>query len=77
MAEENDEPRTKRRWWPWVVAFPVLYVLSVGPANAIYIRWPSPSLASALSTMYLPLSFVVEHVPLIERLVKWYVDWFI
>ncbi len=32
MADDSeDDPRTKRKLWPVLIALPVLYVLSYGP----------------------------------------------
>ena len=58
-----------------VLAIPLLYVLSVGPAAYVYDRIDdSSALATTLQTIYAPLGWVSEQSSLTRDALNWYLS---
>jgi hypothetical protein len=55
----------------FILAAPLLYILSVGPVAAIWIKFKLPE--APLETFYAPLIWLHGHTPLKEPL-EWYVE---
>lgn len=70
--EADDAPAAPRNpwvgWLAWVILMPVLYVLSLGPANWLHKQgvWQKPLEAIYSPLEYLPNSFLEPIGPYIE-----------
>jgi hypothetical protein len=60
----------------WLLALPVLYVLSIGPVaklnDAVNFPRNYPALGRALETIYTPLTWCATHSPAFARFIIWY-----
>ena len=84
MADDSeDDPRTKRKLWPVLIALPVIYVLSIGPA-VVWLEWledhASPKTfevaSNVVEVVYAPLIWTEESMPPVYRLLEWYMRLF-
>jgi hypothetical protein len=64
MAEESNEGGRGSGWWVWLwlLALPVLYVLSVGPALTVVNR--SRTGKETFLVVYAPVVWLYENTPL-------------
>jgi hypothetical protein len=56
-----------------LVALPLLYVLSVGPADRIHAS-ASPQAQHAIEIAYVPLRLLYEAVPPLQPALDWYLN---
>lgn len=55
--------------------FPLAYILSVGPADALMKRgYIKPT---AFAMFYRPVIYIYDHVPVLKQLIDWYLSWWI
>ena len=54
----------------WGIAFLVFYALSVGPAYKVI----GGRTSKTLYFLYMPLGFLYENVPAVQRFYNWYMD---
>jgi hypothetical protein len=58
-----------------VVVLPMLYVLSIGPVVCLISNGAvAPSFVPAITTMYWPLEWSAENVPLVGPAIVWYAE---
>ncbi len=69
MSEDDEGSGFRKMWWVVPLVF-VIYVLSVGPAEA-YIDGNS-ALGSFARAFYAPLLWLYEHSTLAERFFDWW-----
>jgi hypothetical protein len=75
MSEQRKKPL-----WPWIAALliglPVLYVLSRGPVEWLYVWGYLPNWTVApMMTFYSPISWILENGPQpLKDVIHWYLD---
>jgi hypothetical protein len=58
-----------------LVVLPILYVLSIGPVVCLVSNGAiAPSLKPAIDTVYSPLEWTVNNVPLVGTAIVWYAE---
>lgn len=85
MVDEHIEPAKISKRWVWLVAVPVLYVLSIGPVILIATlifnhvseehaeKWGG-AFERVYSVVYAPLLLVCKTFPRFSRLLSQYID---
>lgn len=67
MSEESTPHRpSPARWGLALLAACFLYVLSIGPANALHARGALGGWYSLVERVYVPLGYVYERVPVVK-----------
>ena len=74
----NRQERWEKRTLAAMIVLPVLYVVSIGPAEWLWVYAVPDSLCSqcrkAITTFYSPLTSLAEHSDLLDRTVGAYLD---
>lgn len=84
--DESDRPRSRR--WIVVIALPVSYVMSIGPANGMLFflanQLPSAALEAPVEFMvcfytvaFAPLICATDYMPWLAKMLEWYIECFI
>lgn len=76
MTTEKPE-QTERRWMPfgvWALLLLVVYVLSIGPAYALILRFPGPWTTTAYAIVYTPFVWLCPEDGIAMEWLNWWAE---